>query len=99
MRVKVAGGLVALGVMAFAGSAWAHHAHGNYQKDMVEMEGVVSEVHYLNPHSWVYLEVTKDGEKQMWALEGSGGPRLTTSAQALKAGDKIKVRCQPLTDG
>jgi hypothetical protein len=94
-------GFVALGVMAFAGSAWSHHAHGNYQREMVDMEGVVSEVHLLAPHSWVYIEVTKDGQKQMWALEGGGGgrPRPGVTTQTLKAGDTIKVRCQPLTDG
>ena len=102
MRFRLVAGFVAVGVMAFAGSAWSHHAHGNYQREMVDMEGTVSEVHFLSPHSWVYIEVTKNGEKQMWALEGGiGGQRGRGGAtvQALKFGDKIKVRCQPLTDG
>ena len=99
MRFRLVAGFVAVGVMAFAGSAWSHHAHGNYQRDMVDMEGVVSEVHFLSPHSWVYIEVTKDGQKEFWALEAGVGAKGRDQMQPLKAGDTIKVRCQPLTDG
>ena len=101
MRSRLVAGLIAIGVTALAMSASAHHAHGNYDVDTVDMEGVVTEVHLLNPHSWVYLEVTTGGQKQMWALEGGGKgqlARLGITPEYYKLGDKVKVRCHPLTD-
>jgi hypothetical protein len=102
MRSRLVTGVVAIGITAFAISARAHHAHGNYAVDTVVFEGVVTEVHLLNPHSWLYLEVTNaDGQKQMWALEGGGKGqlgRLDITAETYKPGDKVKVRCHPLSD-
>jgi hypothetical protein len=67
------------------------------------MEGIVTEVHLLSPHSFVYLEVTNaNGTKRMWALEASSKPqleRLGVNATYVKKGDKIKTRCHPLKDG
>jgi hypothetical protein len=74
--------------------ALAHHAHGNYQQTYVDMEGKVTEVHIIVPHPWIYIEVVRDGQKKLWALEG-GGRR----DQTVKPGDTIKVRCHPLRDG
>ena len=36
----------------------AHHSHGNYDTTKwTTMEGKVTELHLLVPHSWLYLEV------------------------------------------
>ena len=103
MRSRLAFALFAIGIVAFGVSAWAHHAHGNYAVTTVDMEGVVTETHLLNPHSWMYVEVAKaDGQKQLWALEGGGRGqllRIGVSAENTKLGDKVKVRCHPLSDG
>ena len=95
--------IVVIAVVAVVLPAWAHHAHGNYANGMTDFEGVVTEVHALFPHSWIYLS-RKDasGEEQLWALEG-GGPaglrRLESEGKGLKVGDKVKVRCHVLRDG
>jgi hypothetical protein len=68
-------GLAAIGVFAVALPAWAHHSHNAYEvTKWTEMEGTVTEIHYLLPHSWVYLEVkdAKGGEPTIWALEATG---------------------------
>ena len=64
---------------------------------------MVKEVHFVLPHSWVYLEV-KDakGESQVWALEatGRGGlERIGVTRAYIKPGDTVKVRCHRLKDG
>jgi hypothetical protein len=89
--------------LAVALPAWAHHSHGAYADTFMDVEGVVKEVHYVVPHSWVYLEV-KDakGEAQLWALEATGRPaleRIGVTAGYLEPGDSIKVRCHRLRDG
>ena len=105
MRFKLAlvVGIAVVGALALAIPAWSHHSHGNYTQELMDFEGVVTEIHALNPHSWVYINVTDaSGKTQLWALEGGGSRGLVELAKegkALKAGDKIKVRCHPLRDG
>ena len=105
MRFKLAlvVGIAVIGVAAVAVPAWSHHSHGNYTQELKDFEGVVTEVHALNPHSWVYMNITDaSGKAQLWALEGGGSRGLVELAKegkGLKAGDKIKVRCHPLRDG
>jgi len=60
-------------------------------------------VHLLNPHSWVYLDVRNaSGQAQTWALEATnriGLERIGVTADTLKPGEAVKVRCHPLRDG
>ena len=83
--------------------AWAHHSHGNYDmQNFTELTGTVKEIHWLTPHSWIYLEV-KDakGEAALWALEGASAGQLKQrgwSREMIKPGDAISVRCHQLMD-
>ena len=95
--------LVALCVAAAALPASAHHSHNNYAtSDFTFIEGVVKEIHFLNPHSWVYLEVTNDkGEPELWALEATGPRGLENNGitkDTLRVGERAKVRCHRLRD-
>lgn len=89
--------------LALVATAAAHHSHGNYQQYFIDLEGTVTDVQLINPHSWVYLDVKGEtGEAVSWALEatGTGGlTRLGVVRGYVKPGDKIKVRCHPLRDG
>ena len=102
MRVKLIALIV---VVAWSGAAFAHHSHGNYDmQKYTNLKGTVKEVHWMNPHSWVYLEVpdAKGGEPDMWALEGASVTQLQRKGwdkEKLKPGDKIAVRCHQLRDG
>jgi hypothetical protein len=85
---------------AFIVPALAHHSHGQYDlMTWTPFEGVVKEVHYLNPHSWIYLEVkdAKTGSAAVWALEAAEGNGV--KRDDVKAGDMIKVRCHLLIKG
>ena len=82
---------------------WAHHSHGNYEKDFIDLRGTVTEIHLLNPHSWVYTEVTdENGKAAVWALETitpGGLARIGVTREYIKPGDAIKVRCHRARDG
>ena len=83
--------------------AYAHHSHGNYQQVFIDLEGTVTDVQLINPHSWVYLDVKDEkGAATSWALEATGIGGLTRLGIArgyVKSGDTIKVRCHPARDG
>ena len=82
----------------------AHHSHGNYDTTKwTAMEGKVTELHLLVPHSWLYVEV-KDakGEATVWAMEATGYAglqRVGVKREDIKLGDRVSVRCHLLKDG
>ena len=98
-------GLVGVCAVCLALPVSAHHSHQNYAvSDFKMLEGTVTEIHYLNPHSWVYIEVKdeKGGEPVLWALEATGPMGLLRNGikrEDVVPGDKVKVRCHALRDG
>jgi len=93
--------VAALGGMA---PVAAHHSHGNYiRSDWTYLQGTVRQIHWMNPHSWIYLEVQDtNGEAQIWALEGASVVTLRRDGwtpDSVRAGDTLSVRCNPLKDG
>lgn len=97
-------GLAVVGALFFVLPASAHHSHANYDtKTFKQLEGTIKEVHWVNPHAWIYLEVRDDkGEPTIWVLEGGGPAALVRAGwkrEDVKAGETIKVRCHPLRDG
>ena len=102
MRVTLS--LAAICAMLAVIPASAHHSHGNYADTFMDVEGVVKEVHFIVPHSWVYIEVKNPagGEPQLWALEATGRQgleRIGVNREYIKAGDTVKARCHRLRDG
>jgi hypothetical protein len=95
--------IVAISAFCLTISASAHHSHGQYAETFTDVTGVVKEVHFVTPHSWVYIEVKgKDGAPQLWALEATsrqGLEKMGVTKAYIKAGDTIKARCNPLRDG
>jgi hypothetical protein len=97
-------GLAVAAVVLAVGPTSAHHSHGNYDMQRyTNLSGTVKEVHWMNPHSWVYLEVQDGkGETTVWALEGASVVQLQRRGwdkERVKVGDKIAVRCHQLRDG
>ncbi|MCZ6877885.1 MAG: DUF6152 family protein [Acidobacteria bacterium] len=96
--------LAAIGAVALALPAWAHHSHANYQtREFTHLEGTVKAIRWINPHSLIHLEVMDDeGQPTVWALEGASPIELTRAGwkrDDIKVGDTIKVRCHQLRDG
>ena len=81
----------------------AHHSHNNYDvAKWTTMEGTVTEVHRLVPHSWIYIDVADaKGRSQVGARgTGPGGlEKVGIKVNDVRPGDRIKVRCHLLKDG
>jgi hypothetical protein len=96
--------LAFLAANAIVFSAWAHHSHGAYaMTEYTEVAGTVTDVYWINPHAWIYLDVVgSDGQTVNWAMEAAGATTLTRAGidpDGLKAGDNISVKCHQLRDG
>jgi hypothetical protein len=94
----------AISAVALTLTASAHHSHGNYDiTKWMNFEGTVKEVHLINPHSWIYVEVKDEkGEPKILALEATnptGLQRKGIKREDVQPGDRIKVRSHPLRDG
>lgn len=81
MRGKVIfGGLVAgaVALVVYAVPALAHHAFGaEFDPDApIRLQGEIVRVEWVNPHSWIHIEVTNpDGTSDVWMVEG-GTPNV-----------------------
>jgi hypothetical protein len=56
--------------------AQAHHAFGAEfdANSPVLLKGKIAKVEWINPHTWIHVEITKpDGAKEVWMVEG-GSP-------------------------
>ncbi len=99
--IFVTGMTVALG----PASAWAHHSFAA-EFDVarpVQLEGTVTEVEFMNPHSWIHIDVEmEDGTVESWAIEG-GTPntlfRRGITDNTLPPGAEIVVDGYQARDG
>ena len=104
---KKAIGAAAIGAMIVAsgGTALAHHSFGAEfdQNAPVKLEGTVIKFEWVNPHSWIHINVPdKSGKNVEWKVEG-GAPsallRRGWNRNSLPAGTKIIVQAFRARDG
>lgn len=101
-RIPTGAAVLAASLVVPAG---AHHSHGNYElSDFTHLEGTVTEVHWINPHSWIFLEAPggDSGEPALWALEATNPAGLARNGierDFVLPGDPVRVRCHRLKDG
>ena len=99
MRTRniVAGAGLALALGGFAVPATAHHSFAAEfdANKPVSLKGIVTKMEWINPHSWIHLDVKNpDGTVTKWMFEG-GTPntllRRGFTRDSLKNGTEIQV--------
>ena len=92
-------------IVAAATPVIAHHSFAaEFDADKsVKIKGTVVRMEWINPHSWIYIDVTgPDGNVEHWKVEG-GAPnallRRGFNKQSLLAGTVVTVEGYQAKDG
>ncbi len=101
LKVVLSAGLLMAAALPLA----AHHSFSAEfdATKQVTLEGTVVAMEWVNPHSWLTIDVPKpDGKVERWRIEG-GSPsvllRLGWNRNSLPTGTKIKVIAFQAKDG
>jgi uncharacterized protein DUF6152 len=105
MRKTIVVAVAAVSVLAAAGRVLAHHAFSAEfdAKKSLNLRGVVKKVEWINPHTWIHIDVKKaDGTVETWMIEG-GTPntllRRGITKNSLVPGTEIVVDGFQALDG
>ena len=103
MRIRLA--IAAAGLLLSIAPAWAHHAfQAEFDRDKpVHLTGTVTDMEWINPHSWIHIDVKNpDGTVASWMIEG-GSPnsllRRGFTKHSLEPGTEIVVEGYQAKDG
>ena len=97
--------VLGFGLLAAAAPALAHHAvSAEFDRNKpVKFSGVINRFDLVNPHSWIYIDVTgADGKVQTWGFETASLLALYRRGfkkDSLKAGMQVTIEGFQAKDG
>jgi hypothetical protein len=104
MRTRLISLAICMAVLSAVG-AFAHHAFSSEfdANKPIKIKGLVSRIEWINPHTWIHIDVKEvDGKVVKWMIEG-GSPnaliRRGVTSQLLKVGMEVSVDGYRAKDG
>ena len=105
MRANVAVVFAGLASAIAAVPGWAHHAFSAEfdAKRPIKLQGTIAKMEWINPHTWIHLDVKRpNGKVERWMIEG-GPPnalyRRGFTKNSLPVGAEIIVEGFQAKDG
>jgi hypothetical protein len=105
MRANVAVVFAGLAIAIAAVPVWAHHAFSAEfdAKRPIKLQGTIAKMEWINPHTWIHLDVKRpNGKVERWMIEG-GPPnalyRRGFTKNSLPVGAEIIVEGFQAKDG
>ncbi len=105
MKIFLFVSVIVLGVFVSSTAAMAHHAFAAEfdSTKPVKLQGKVTKMEWINPHSWIHIDVKNaDGTTTNWAIE-CGSPntlfRQGLTKESLPGGTEIVVEGYMAKDG
>lgn len=90
-------------ILALSSPAVAHHSSAMFDlTQTVTVEGVVKKWELTNPHSWLWVEVIKNGKPVVWGFEAEGPSTLARAGirpSDFKEGTKLTITGNPMRNG
>ena len=89
--------------MTAAVPAASHHSFAMFnQREIMTLDGVVTDFQWTNPHTFIEMDVSQGARKVHWSIELNSPNNLRRQGwrrNSLAAGDRITLRMNPLRDG
>jgi hypothetical protein len=99
LKAVLCGTIALLALLTSLRTAAAHHAFGSEfdANAPVLLKGKIAKIEWVNPHTWIHVEITKeDGSKEIWMVEG-GSPNTLLRRGANK--NTFPVGTEVIVDG
>ena len=99
MRIKLTPTLVLSGLLLAVAPTWAHHAfQAEFDSNKkIKLQGKVTKMEWINPHTWIHIEVVgEDGKVEEWMVEG-GTPNVLLRRGFTK--NSLEVGTEVIVDG
>lgn len=98
MRSLLVGSVLGACLLLVGGVASAHHAFSSEfdASKPIILKGKVVKTEWVNPHSWVHIEVVADGKTETWAIE-CGAPNALLRRGWTKA--SLPIGAEIVVDG
>lgn len=95
-RIRVSVLCAAVGSIALAGAAMAHHGDADrYNDEVTTVTGTIVELQMTNPHAIIVFDSDHGGKKARWQAELGGPQQLQRTfgwtRSTVKAGDQITI--------
>jgi len=90
--------------LLIAQPGFGHHSGEMFEREKtVTLNGVVTEFRYINPHSWLMVDIeNEDGSITTWGFEAEGPQDLMHGGvrkSDLPPGARVTVTARPMRDG